>query len=197
MADGRETKRNAALEDLDPRLVKAFSHPIRHRIMVRLNEAVLSPNDLAKELGESLGRVSYHVRTLADVGAIELVRTVPRRGAVQHFYRAVVRAWFSDDDWRKLPESTRRELFDAQLQRIWQDTVAGARADGFDHPQAHVSFTWLDLDEQGLTDVAELLGETLERALAIQQESASRMGGTAPALTTELAVMHFRRAGEE
>jgi DNA-binding transcriptional ArsR family regulator len=186
----------AAPEELDPRLVKAISHPLRHRILVRLNEDVLSPNDLASELGESLGRVSYHVRTLADAGAIELVRTVPRRGAVQHFYRAVVRAWFSDQDWERLPRTTRRTIFGQHLGRIWADAVAAAQADGFDHPQAHVSFSWVDLDAQGMTDVADLLRETLERALAIQAASVDRLAGADPEHRTELAILHFERAPE-
>jgi DNA-binding transcriptional ArsR family regulator len=189
--------RRDAPEALDPRLVKAISHPLRHRILVRLNEDELSPNDLAGELGESLGRVSYHVRTLADAGAIELVRTVPRRGAVQHFYRAAVRAWFTDDDWDRLPQSTRRELFGQHLQRIWSDAAAAARGAGFDHVNAHVSFTWLDLDEQGMADVSELLTETVERALAIGAASAGRLAGAEPTRATELAVLHFERAPED
>lgn len=187
----------SAPEALDPRLVKAISHPIRHRILVRLNEEVLSPNDLAHELGESLGRVSYHVRTLAEAGAIELVRTVPRRGAVQHFYRAVVRAWFTDRDWERLPSSTRRELFGQHLERIWSDAAAAARGTGFDHPLTHVSFTWIDLDERGREELAELLTETVERALAIQAQSIERLGGTAPPDRTNLALLHFERPPEE
>jgi len=161
---------------------------------VRLNEEVLSPNDLARELGESLGRVSYHVRTLADAGAIELVRTVPRRGAVQHFYRAAVRAWFSDSDWERLPRSTRRALFGQHLERIWSDAAAAARGSGFDHDQAHVSFTWLDLDEQGIEELSELLTQTVQRALAIQAKSAGRLDGGGPSSATELAILHFERA---
>jgi hypothetical protein len=35
--------------------------------------------------------VSYHVRILARLGLIELVRTTPRRGAVEHHYRSLPR----------------------------------------------------------------------------------------------------------
>src|SRR4051812_38418058 len=100
---------------LDERLVKAISHPIRHRVLVALNERVASPNELAQELGESLGRVSYHVRQLVGVGAIELVRTEPRRGAVEHYYRASTRAWFSAAEWARLPATTRRGILGENL----------------------------------------------------------------------------------
>ena len=45
-----------------------------------------SPRELAGELGQPLGTVSYHVRYLVSLEMLELQRMVPRRGAVQHFY---------------------------------------------------------------------------------------------------------------
>jgi DNA-binding transcriptional ArsR family regulator len=190
--------RNRSKKDdlLDQRLVKAISHPIRHRVLVLLNDRISSPNEIANELGESLGRVSYHVRRLADIGAIELVRTEPRRGAVEHFYRATARAWFSDTDWALLPKMTRRKIFGQNLKRVGADVVAAAQSGGFDHVQAHVSFTLLDLDEQGMADMSELLTETLDRALAIQAEATGRRAddGETESTPTELAMLHFERA---
>ena len=66
---------------------RALAHPIRARIVAVLGDGELSPVELAKELGLSLGVVSYHVRMLADAGVIELARTTSRRGAIQHHYR--------------------------------------------------------------------------------------------------------------
>jgi DNA-binding transcriptional ArsR family regulator len=181
-------------EVLDERLVKAISHPIRHRVLVLLNERVASPNEIARELGESLGRVSYHVRQLAEVGAVELVRTEPRRGAVEHFYRAITRAWFSDADWAKLPETTRRGIFAEHLERIGADVLSAAEGAGFDDDRAHVSWTLLDLDEDARIAVAELLQETVERALEIHAESVARRASGATSTRTELAILHFGRS---
>jgi DNA-binding transcriptional ArsR family regulator len=179
---------------LDERLVKAISHPIRHRVLVLLNKRVASPNEIARELGESLGRVSYHVRQLADVGAVELVRTEPRRGAVEHFYRAIARAWFSDEDWAKLPGTTRRELFAPNLERIGADVLKAAEGAGFDGDSAHVSWTHLDLDDEAAQEISDLLQETLERALEIQAASvARREGAESESTPTELAILHFGR----
>src|ERR1043166_4271590 len=74
--------------ELDEALLRAISHPLRHRLLGMLDGRVASPNQLARELEWPLGRVSYHIRLLSDLGAIELVRTEPRRGALEHFYRA-------------------------------------------------------------------------------------------------------------
>ena len=51
-----------------------------------------SPRELSDTLEESLSNVSYHVRVLAERAVINLVRTKPARGSVQHFYRSAVDA---------------------------------------------------------------------------------------------------------
>jgi DNA-binding transcriptional ArsR family regulator len=187
-------------EELDPRIVRALSHPIRHKVLVALNERVASPKELAAELGEPLGNVSYHTRVLAQLGCIELVSTTQRRGALEHHYRAVMRPYFDDAAWAQIPVSTRRSLFDSELDRLWNDVAEAAKAGGFDHPRAHVSWTTLDVDEQGFNELADLLGSTLERALEIQSEAAGRRvkegDGAAPALRTEIGLLHFERAAK-
>ena len=74
-----------------------------YRILLVLGERISSPRALARELEEPLGRVSHHVRVLAALGAIELVDTVQRRGAVEHFYRAIIRPIFDDEAWAQIP----------------------------------------------------------------------------------------------
>ena len=66
---------------------RAMAHPMRGRILAALDGQELSPVELARELDASLGVVSYHVRVLAEAGAVELARTTARRGAIQHHYR--------------------------------------------------------------------------------------------------------------
>jgi DNA-binding transcriptional ArsR family regulator len=185
-------------EELDPRIVRALSHPIRHRVLVALNERVASPKELAAELGEPLGNVSYHTRVLAQLGCIELVSTTQRRGALEHHYRAVMRPYFDDAAWAQIPVSTRRSLFDSELDHLWNDVAEAAKAGGFDHPRAHVSWTTVDVDEQGFNELADLLGSVVERAMEIQAESAGRRidqgDGAAPELRTEIGLLHFERA---
>jgi hypothetical protein len=136
---------------------------------------VASPNELAKKLGEPLTNVSYHVRMLHDLGCIELVQTEPRRGALEHYYRAVMRPFFSDRDWKRLPKNARNSVSDAILQLVWDDAAASIKDGSFEERgDHHLSRTVLPVDEQGWQDLHELLDQTLERALDIQAESASR-----------------------
>lgn len=85
----------------DQRLIKSLGHPVRTRALEILNTRVASPSELAKEMKEPLGNVAYHVKILEENDAIELVRTAPVRGALEHFYRArteLTSTWLDLDD---------------------------------------------------------------------------------------------------
>ena len=180
---------------VDPRIVKALAHPLRQRVLSRLNETVASPSELAEEFGERLPNVSYHVRILADLGAIELVRTTPRRGAVEHHYRATLRPSFSEADWATMPVSTRRGVVDGVIAEAFEDVARAGRAGGFDDDEVHVSRTPLTVDPQGWRELSELLAATREQAEAIQARSAERSELDGDAVAAEVVLLGFRAAG--
>jgi DNA-binding transcriptional ArsR family regulator len=77
----------------DNDLLAALRHPLRRRILREMaDEKAVSPRELARSLGQPLSNVSYHVRVLAECGAVSLVATKPTRGSMQHFYRRAVEA---------------------------------------------------------------------------------------------------------
>jgi DNA-binding transcriptional ArsR family regulator len=178
--------------ELDEGLLKAISHPLRHRLLSMLDGRTASPNELARELGLPLGRVSYHIRLLHDLGAIELVATEPRRGALEHFYRAVASAWFGEGDWARLPRSARRGILGHNLQQIFSWVTSAAEAGGFDDSTSEVLRAALELDEQGRQEVSRLARETVERAREIGAAAAERRD-TDSLVTTELTILHFER----
>src|SRR3954447_25279709 len=93
-------------KQLDQRLVKALGHPLRQRLLILLHKyGASSPRELAPRSGEPPRSVSYHVRILKDNDCVELVRTEPRRGAVEHFYRPTSRPVLDDTQWAQLPAS--------------------------------------------------------------------------------------------
>src|SRR3954451_7429230 len=182
-------------ETSEARIAKALAHPLRARILQRLDERVASPGDLATELDAPLGVVSYHVRMLRDYDCVELVRTEPRRGALQHFYKATARPNLDDDQWRTLPAGLRKELAGETLQELVDDLAGAADAGKLDDPEMTISRTPLELDERAFKKLNKLLARTQEQALAIAAESAGR-AESAPekVFATELAILHFRRA---
>jgi DNA-binding transcriptional ArsR family regulator len=159
---------------------------------------VASPSELADALGEPLGNVSYHVRILRELDCIELVRTEPRRGALEHFYRARVSPWLNDEQWAELPANFRRTTLARTLSEILEAAATAARQGGFDGPERHVSRVALAVDHRGRIEIAALLAETREAALRIHAASvgrhAERGPGSPPPIATELALIHLRHA---
>jgi DNA-binding transcriptional ArsR family regulator len=180
-------------EGITQQLAKALAHPLRVRILSSLHKGISSPNQLSQELGEPLGNVSYHVKTLLEYDCVELVKTEPRRGAVEHFYRATERAFFNANDWEKIPASARKGISGSILETVGRDATEALVAGSIDaRTDSHVSRTPLTLDEQGWSDITALLSETLERALEIQEEAADRLNDSKDSgISTKLAVLHF------
>jgi DNA-binding transcriptional ArsR family regulator len=183
--------RHGGLVDL--RLAKALSHPLRARIFAILDEQVASPNEIAEMLDERLPNVSYHVRALAELECIELVRTAQRRGAIEHYYRAVKRPFFSDSDWKRLPRSGRQAIADVGLQLIWDDVSQAIEAGKFEtRPDLHLSRTPLVVDEQGWGELKDALMGALADAERIVKRSSDRLAESGESgIPTRLVVMHF------
>lgn len=81
------------LDPEDQKLVMALAHELRVEILGVLIEREATPNELARLLDEGLSQVSYHIKVLTDYEVIELTKTEPRDGAVEHFYRAKQVKW--------------------------------------------------------------------------------------------------------
>lgn len=161
---------------VDQRLVKALAHELRVEILTILNERIASPNELAKELDEGLSQVSYHVKVLRDYECIQLVKTEPRRGAVEHYYRATSRPFVSDRGWAKIPATVRAGLSAELMGLIQGDAVRALEAGTFEaRDDVHMTRTLMLLDERGWGDLMNALTRTLGQVSKIQKESSARL----------------------
>ena len=182
------------LDLVDPRIAKALSHPMRARILMILNERVASPNEIADTIGERLPNVSYHVRALLELGTIELVDTAQRRGAIEHYYRAIVRPFFSDKDWKRLPRSGRQAISDSILQILWDDVSESIKAGAFEaRADRHLTHSRMALDDEGWTEMTKLLNGVLGQVEQIEAASRNRLrkAGNGAGIPTTFALMHF------
>jgi DNA-binding transcriptional ArsR family regulator len=159
----------------DTRFVKALAHPLRIHILRILEDRTASPRELSDELGAKLPNVSYHVRFLERLGVLELVDTQPRRGALEHFYRASGRLRVTGKAWAQVPAIVKNAMVAATLDQIIDYVKAGAMIGGFDRADAHASRQPVLLDAQGFKDLGAALDELLDRANVIAAESAKRV----------------------
>lgn len=159
-----------------PALMKALTHPLRVQCLSILNEMVASPSMLSHMLNEELSKISYHVKVLRERKLIELVDTQPRRGAVEHYYRATARAVLPDSLVKQLPASTRGEIRNEVLTDIFNDVGAAVEQGTFDaRDDFHMSWNPVLLDADGWTSLMADLSEFLDHIIEVQAESANRL----------------------
>jgi DNA-binding transcriptional ArsR family regulator len=181
----------------DGSLLKALGHPLRLRVLEAISErGEASPVALAREFDQPLATVSHHIRLLRHLGYLELVRTVPRRGAVEHFYRAVTLPFIDDAEWERLPLAMRRGLARQTFRTIFAEASLAGVQGGFDGPGAHIDRFAVELDELGRRELSAALTGLLRRADDIQRRSDARRSSATGAdgvlSPGALAILHYR-----
>jgi DNA-binding transcriptional ArsR family regulator len=124
----------------DDAVLKALGHPVRRQVMTLIGEGEASPKELAARLGVALPNLSYHVAILRDLGLIKVVRETPRRGAVEHHYRATRRS------------VTVREVIqwllaaDEGKPKGWRARTAELDREGVEKVDAAIAKLWTEID---------------------------------------------------
>jgi DNA-binding transcriptional ArsR family regulator len=198
---GKAVKRSVE-EALDQRLLKALAHPVRVQCLSLMVDGEWSPNRLHKELGVGLSQISYHIKVLKDFELIEMTRTEPRRGAVEHFYRAKERIIIPESMSSALPRTARLETLRRILSLAEKDMKKSLKAGTFyNRPDFHASWSPFVLDEQGRAKLHGKLDQLLADAIETEVESLDRLtkeGGQS--IPTSLVIFAFgseRKAGEK
>jgi DNA-binding transcriptional ArsR family regulator len=158
-------------------LAEAVAHPLRSRCLTILADRVASPAEISRELHIDVGKVGYHVKALLDADLVEEVGNRQVRGAVEHFYRAVVRPHISDEEEAELTPGERRVFAETALS-IFAANASLALDSGTltKRPDHYVTRSPIRVDEQGWNDLNEAYAEMFERVYAIQEESTERLG---------------------
>ena len=161
---------------IDETLISAVAHPLRVRALSFLSERPASPKEIAAELGAEVGNVSYHVRELERVGLIELIDEKKRRGAIEHFYRAVRPPLLDDAEWEKLGPEERLGISTWIIQLTMADAAEALRAGSLEaRDDSHLSRVPLLLDEKGWRELVKIQKEALWATLDIRAASAARL----------------------
>ncbi|MEA2423029.1 MAG: hypothetical protein QOF55_2128 [Thermoleophilaceae bacterium] len=159
----------------NPALMQGLSHPMRARMLHVLHQRQASPKELASEFGIPLANVAYHIQVLRKLKLIKLVKRTPRRGAVEHHYKANHAAFIDDEAWGELPGIVK----DAATASLFEDVGAlvgrAAATGGFNRSDSHFTASHLTLDRQGWEELAELLKDVLERGQQLKRESSERL----------------------
>jgi DNA-binding transcriptional ArsR family regulator len=192
----------ASSDTVDASVLKALGHPLRMRLLTFVAErGEASPVQMSRALDVPLATVSHHTRVLRDLGYVELARTEPRRGAMEHYYRAVAAPFLDDEHWEMLPIPARRRVSTQLFRQVFEEAAAAGQIGGFDAAGAHIARRTLDLDARGWRDLSRAVLTLLRRAEVIQADSdARRSRGRVTdqdSCPSELAILHFAVAERE
>lgn len=172
---------------IDQRLMKGLGHPLRIGILTVLNDHIASPNELSKILEEGLSQISYHVKVLKDFDMIELVKTEPRRGAVEHYYKATSEVFLSSRQLKLMPKSAQRKAFGGVLVELEDDMNTSLETGTFDkRPDWVVARDPRIMDSQGREEAEKAAAEFLMeyKEIGIRASQRLRNGESEPVPTT-------------
>lgn len=159
-------------------VVAAVSHPLRFRILTAMNspERDASPKQLAVEMGIDVGRVSYHMRELRDLGFLELTGTTPRNGSIEHVYTPIRRFEAFGLEWGGLLPVLKQTVAASALGLAIKSI--GASIDGGNFEAREDSIIAQDTfrtDEQGAEEALAIVTKALEDLLALAGEAKDRL----------------------
>jgi DNA-binding transcriptional ArsR family regulator len=173
----------------DDDVARLLAHPLRQRLLFEYRQAC-SPSKVARRIDEPVNVVSYHTNVLRRRGWLELVRTEQRRGATESYYLTTRDPKVEDEAWRRISRPLRHAVVLGTLGITSDEARAAALDGGFDGAAAHLSRSVVELDEQGVAEVAEALREVIDR---IERSAvASRARQADAARRYELVIQYFR-----
>jgi hypothetical protein len=175
-----------------------LSHPLRGQCWYALAERTMSPKELADELRAPLSDVSYHVRVLRELKAIELVRTEPVRGAVAHYYHSVERPQISNQEIETMSQediiNDATRIAQMSFADLGRSLDTGKLAERPEHAALRYP---MDLDEEGWVKVAGLFEGLMEDLYEAQAESDERRGPDTPSIRSTALAFFFESPQRE
>lgn len=112
----------------DPQKLRTILGNVSWKIMVELSQKEMYPLELARKLGLHEQKVYYHIRKLAEAGAIAVVKEEEKKGATAKYYRPVSSAYGIElpQEYRVISRISLLSL-DKQIQEFFAEFI---RPDG-------------------------------------------------------------------
>jgi DNA-binding transcriptional ArsR family regulator len=157
-----------------------LAHPLRVRILEVLNQRDMSPVEFCRDgyapTSMEVSHVAYHFRELAEYGALEVVEQNARRGSVEHVYRGLGRAYFSDLQWSALDHEERVRLSKTMVQGLMARIEGALMSDTFDsRMDRHLTWIAMRLDEQGWSEMTTALAAAFGEIEQIRADAEARL----------------------
>lgn len=167
-------------------LLGVVKHPLRILIIGVLNEEAMSatqfvdrghlPPGLFDTRSTAVSKLAYHFKELADADYLQLIESIPRRGAIERVYRGTGKLCFSLGNFAELPFEERQKLSASGFVAIAARAERAIRLGSFDR-RANRHLTWQagELDLKGFGELIEILNQASANAERVFEESRIRL----------------------
>jgi hypothetical protein len=157
-----------------------LNHPLRVRILEILNQRDMSPVEFCREgfAPETMdvSHVAYHFRELAEYGCLEVIEENKRRGSIEHVYRGLARAFFSDPQWSELNQEERARISKTMVQGLLARVEGALMSETFDaRVDRHLTWIAMRLDEQGWSEMTTALSAAFGEIEQIRTDAEARL----------------------
>ena len=157
-----------------------LAHPLRVRVLEILNQRDMSPIEFCREgfapNSMDVSHVAYHFRELAEYGCLRVVEENKRRGSIEHVYRGLARAFFTDAQWAELASDERERISKTMVQGLLARIEGSLMSGTFDtRLDRHLSWIAMKLDEQGWSEMATTLAAAFGEIEQIRSDAESRL----------------------
>jgi hypothetical protein len=174
---------------IDPRFVKAMSHPLRVEIMAACTVAPISEAEFRARhpAGESHQMIRYHWEILRECEVIEHSYSHLVRGKWVPYYVATQRALFTEEHFSELPAVLRGCVSGSVVATFVERTAESLSAGTLDSRlERHLTWTPLVLDLDGFRALMSRLDGIFEWLEELSAESQERLqeSGERPMYTT-------------
>jgi hypothetical protein len=167
----------------------ALKHPLRVRILEVLNEGPRSPSQFVEEglipkdsyttYQQALSLAAYHFRELQKEGCLEVIESIPRRGAVEHVYRGLARVFIDDAEFEQMDPPDRRQLSRISLQGMVARADRAIAEGTFDaRTDRHLTWMPMQLDERAWGEVIATLAATFAQLTVIREDARDRIAAS-------------------
>jgi len=192
-SSNRATKARA--KSVEERVGHSVGQRTRAHVLTLLNEGTYTTAEIAAIIGERPANVKHHIQQLLATDSIELAHVEKAGNTNRHYYRAVKKPYYSDEDLAAMSPEERQELIGLTLQCAIAEVMSAFWAGNMSNdPRFWLSWRWFNVDEQGRQDLADELQSSWERVQEIEVESTNRRSNSdEPAQSVVIASTGFRR----
>jgi hypothetical protein len=182
----------------------ALRHPMRVRILEVLHDGPRSPSQFVAEglvpkesfenYNQALSLASYHFRELEKEGCVKVIKSIPRRGALEHVYQGTADVYFNDSEFEELPQCQRQKLSRISIQSVVARADRAIREDTFDaRPDRHLTWMPMHLDARGWGEAMAALAACFGELNQIKHDARDRIAVSGEEIIpTTVAMLGFQ-----